>query len=70
MTNARRVFGICLVLDLVLSGLGHAQGRPIELGMGRDAEAWDNGDDCVTLRAPNCTIVNRFQFYSDCANQA
>jgi hypothetical protein len=47
---------------------GVGQDSDTELYWGRDAEAWDNGGDCVTLRAPNRTLVNRFQFYSNCSS--
>lgn len=47
------------------SGVG--QDSDTALFWGRDAEAWDNYGDCVTLRAPDRTLVNRFQFYSNCS---
>ena len=49
----------------VYSGAG--RDSDTALYWGRSAEAWDNAGDCVTLRAPDRTLVNRFQFYSNCS---
>ena len=49
----------------VYTGVG--QDSDTALYWGRDAEAWDNRGDCVTLRAPDRSVLNRFQFYSDCS---
>jgi hypothetical protein len=49
----------------VYTGVG--QDSDSVLYWGRTDEAWDNGGDCVTLRAPDRTLVNRFQFYADCS---
>jgi len=45
---------------------GAGQDSDTALYWGRSAEAWSNWGDCVTLRAPDRTPLNRFQFYSGC----
>jgi len=50
------------------SGVG--QDSDTALYWGRNTEAWGNFGDCVTLRAPDRTLANRFQFYSSCSGLA
>lgn len=42
--TSQRVLGICIVLNLAPPSLGHAQGRPVELGMD-GAVSWSFVDD-------------------------
>ncbi len=49
----------------VYTGMG--QDSDTALYWRRTAEAWNNWGDCVTLRAPDRTLVNRFQFYEGCS---